>query len=212
FMKPYKFTEDWFSGNIPVWERVLARFEGKPVAGIEIGCYEGRATCWLLENILTNPNSSITCVDTFKGSPEHELMETQLEGMRDRFQHNIKLRPVESGRVYIIPEESAYALRRLRKENQFDFAYIDGSHHAADVFQDIALLWPLMKLGSIIIFDDYLWCLEREFDPAFYCDLPRPAIDAFLRCFSDQVEVLERGYQIMVSKKEKTRGNPIAFL
>lgn len=52
--KPYKFTEDWFSGNIPLWTEVLAPFKGKPdIHYLEIGVWEGRSAIWVLENILT---------------------------------------------------------------------------------------------------------------------------------------------------------------
>jgi Methyltransferase domain len=40
---------------------------------------------------------------------------------------------------------------------RFDFAYIDGSHRAADVYADAALTWPLMERDGLVLFDDYLW-------------------------------------------------------
>ena len=40
--KPYKFTKDWFSGNIPLWTEVLAPFKGKPnIHYLEIGVFGG---------------------------------------------------------------------------------------------------------------------------------------------------------------------------
>jgi hypothetical protein len=33
----------------------------------------------------------------------------------------------------------------------------DGSHRARDVLEDAVLSWPLLKVGGIMLFDDYLW-------------------------------------------------------
>lgn len=202
-MKHYIFTEDWFSHNIVSWTEHLSEFKSKPVNFLEVGCFEGRATCWLLDNILTHENATITCVDTFAGSPEHDLMKTQLDGMKDRFLHNIN----ESGspqKVFILTQKSNKALKGIRLY-RFDGAYIDGSHASADVFIDIALVWDLIKIGGIIIFDDYHWSGAWEFDPLQRCDHPKPAIDAFLTCFADQIELIHMGYQVIVRKTERKR-------
>ncbi len=37
---------------------------------LEIGCFEGRATVWMLTNVLTHPTCRIDVIDTFAGSPE----------------------------------------------------------------------------------------------------------------------------------------------
>jgi hypothetical protein len=48
---------DWFSQHIPNWKRWLARFQGRDgIRAVEIGTYEGRAACWLLDNVLTGRN------------------------------------------------------------------------------------------------------------------------------------------------------------
>ena len=53
------FRADYFSGHIPRWE---AMFNALCPAGgeyhfLEVGSLEGRATSWLLENVLVNPKS-----------------------------------------------------------------------------------------------------------------------------------------------------------
>lgn len=45
-------------------------------------------------------------------------------------------------------------------ENKFDFIYVDGLHLSQDVLYDALLSFDLLKVGGILIFDDYLW-----FDP-----------------------------------------------
>jgi hypothetical protein len=52
-----------------------------------------------------------------------------------------------------------------------------------------------LKNGGIMIFDDYEWDLYE--DQALN---PRIAIDAWLRCFAGQYELIHQGYQVCVRK------------
>jgi len=56
----YNFTKDWFSWSPPVWEQVFKQLKAKNI--LEIGCFEGRATTWLIENVDCD---EIVCIDTF---------------------------------------------------------------------------------------------------------------------------------------------------
>lgn len=68
-----EFKHDWFSVHIPIWKKELKVYKNKPnLHFLEVGCFEGRATRWLLENILTNKSSKITVIDTFEGSIENK--------------------------------------------------------------------------------------------------------------------------------------------
>jgi hypothetical protein len=84
--------------------------------------------------------------------------------------------------------------------NSDDFIYIDGSHVAKDVLVDAVLSWDLLKVGSIIIFDDYQWRVKLWNPWA----RPQIAIDAFLQVFEPYVELRHKEYQVVV-KKKKTR-------
>ena len=182
--KPYKFTDDWFSGNIPLWTEVLAPFKGKPdIHYLEIGVWEGRSAIWVLENILTHPTSTLTGIDVF---PQN-LKETYLENLR------ISGHPEKA---VTLTGLSQIELRRL-KPDSYNIIYVDGGHTADMVLADAVLCWDLLKVGGVIIFDDYRWGRE-------YPDEIRPgmAVDAFLTAFRNHVEVVHHGYQVMVRKKE----------
>ena len=58
-----RFTEDWFTNNIPTWNKVLGNLRNKPVKFLEIGSFEGRSATWALENILTHKDSQLYCID-----------------------------------------------------------------------------------------------------------------------------------------------------
>lgn len=44
---------------------------------------------------------------------------------------------------------------------RFDFIYVDGSHHSADVYIDDGASWPMLVSGGVMIFDDYEWSMMQ---------------------------------------------------
>lgn len=193
----YEFTEDWFGINIPVWQKYLVPFVNLPnLKMLEIGSWEGRSTCWALDNILTHPTARITCVDTFGGSAEHDIIceESAVKTIEQRFDANIaKTGSPEKVRKMI--GSSQTVLRSLIPDS-YHLAYIDGSHVAADVLEDALLVWRLVKLNGVIIFDDYGF----QFPEGITEDPPKLAIDAFMTVFGKKVRLLHQGYQVLVEK------------
>lgn len=187
-------TTDWFSIHTKSWRGHLARFVGQPrLAFVEVGCFEGRATTWLLENVLTHPTCRIDCIDTFEGSFERKPMGVDLAGIEARFDNNVRV----SGHEYKVTKlngRSSVCLRTLELE-RYDFAYIDGSRLARDILEDAVLASGLLKPGALMIFDDYNWDRLKG-DPQH----PKVGIDAFLRVYEDVLRVIEVGYQVVVQK------------
>lgn len=128
------FTRDFFSKNIPTWEKHLSQFIGKPIRALELGSLEGRSAVWMLENILS-PESSLVCVDRMV-SPA--LVEN-LQGW--------------AGRVQIV-EMDATGFASLTACG-YDIIYVDAHHIARDVIMQAGLLWPNLLPGGVMIFDDY---------------------------------------------------------
>lgn len=188
-----KFDHDWFSPNIPNLTKWLAELKDKPVRALEIGCFEGRSTCWFLENILTHPESSITVIDTFEGSREHREKQVDFSSALLRFAENTQQ---WRNRVHLIQNRSQEALRHLG--GSFDFAYVDGSHVAPDVLSDACLLWPLIANGGLVVFDDYLWTGWGE---TSLLHTPHPAVDAFLHVFSESYDLIGMAYQVCIRKR-----------
>ncbi len=115
------YTHDWFSDNIARWTALLAPFAGRPGArALEIGCFEGRATRWLLANVLVGAGACIDCVDTFEGSEEYASMNVSMAGVRERFEASVA--PWRE-RVEVHVGRSADVVRRLG--GRYDFVYVD---------------------------------------------------------------------------------------
>jgi predicted O-methyltransferase YrrM len=186
------FSKDWFSHNIPNFE-VCKSLIPNNKNFLEIGSFEGRATCWMLENML-HEEGSITCIDTFQGSEEHSNLE--LGSLLNTFTHNVETAAKISQHYRVMPMTSYEGLGRLINEHSlFDFIYIDGSHTAPDVMTDACMAFGLLKSKGIMLFDDYLWK-----DMPGVLHRPKIAIDSFVTLFSEKADLVLLGYQLAVIK------------
>ena len=183
----YSFTQDFVSERVGNWSEHLAALVGKPeIHCLEIGSYEGRSSVWFLEQVLTHPTATLTCVDP--RGPETP------DGLR--FAHNIAVTGV-ADKVTTINGRSEDLLSVAPiAEMRFDFAYIDGGHEAPHVLFDAVFTWPLLKPDAILIFDDYLWKPELPVGQR-----PKIAIDKFLDDYAGQYDMLENGYQVVIRKR-----------
>ena len=188
FQREYDFTKNWFTPNIPVWKKALAPFVGQPnLHYLEVGPFEGQATVWMLENVLTHPSSRATGIDLFMG-----LEDVDGATIKRRFLDNVK-RAGAADRVRLMIGFSQEQLRKLPIDS-FDIIYIDGSHMADDVLEDAVLAWRLLRNDGVIIFDDYNW--------------PRPgpgpkiAINVFMQLFGRHFEIVHTRYQMIIRKRE----------
>jgi predicted O-methyltransferase YrrM len=187
------FTADWTSKRFKVWIPLLSDWRGRALNVLEIGSWEGRSALFFL-NFL--PHCTMTCIDTFQGGEEHTASRktaADIAQVEHRFDANLA---AFSGRVEKIKARSSDALPQLALDGrQFDLAYIDGSHRAADVLSDGLLSWPMMRTGGIVIFDDYLWDMFP--DPR---ERPRPGIDRVLAAIAGQYRTRLDAYQIIIEK------------
>jgi hypothetical protein len=183
----YRLTADWVTRHEALWRNQFSSLAGQPdLHFLEIGCYEGNSTCWWLDNILTHPTSSITCIDPFVAHADQER----------HFDFNIAAARAQD-RVKKIKAFSFDTLRRL-PQRAFDLAYIDGSHLAIDVAQDALLTWPLLKPGALCLFDDYAF--DQKYPEVGGIRWARRGIDGMLVVVDGWYEVLHRGYQLLIRK------------
>lgn len=188
----YIFTVDRFSYNIQIWTYYLKVFKNKPnLRFLEIGSFQGNTTVWLLENILTDDTSMITCIDTFEGSVNHIFhFKHDIKSIFDIFSYNISK---FKNKVNIIKDKSQTALKQINE--QYDFIFIDSNHKASSVIEDAILSFSLLKKGGIMIFDDYmLFGMKKSVDN------PKPAIDAFLEIYAKNINVLYKNHQVIIEK------------
>ncbi|GAB4020886.1 hypothetical protein GCM10028808_63910 [Spirosoma migulaei] len=181
----FSFTSDWASHNYVNWEKWFTGYRHQPnLRVLEIGSFEGRSTVWFLENVLTHPSAQLVCVDP---------MPWPVNPPRPRFMHNIQLTG-KAQQVTLIQERSEIALTKLPPAS-FDIIYIDGAHDAINVLADGMYSWELLKVGGLMLFDDYLW----EPDKPEYHRCQR-AIDLLLKQFGTRKTLLHLDYQALLRK------------
>ena len=104
----------------------------------------------------------------------------------------------------------------LKTGTQLDFAYIDGSHRSDDTFLDAEIVWRMSKKKSLVLFDDYDWPTKSSkypHNPTSLNDIehPKQSIDAFLNIHRDELEIIQKNYQVCVKKSTNVRlGFPLA--
>lgn len=197
--KELKFSADWFSKNLHEFiYYVKYEFNGKSnIRALEVGSFEGLSTKWFLDNICNGNGSTIHCIDTWKGSPEHEEW-TDEQSLYDRFINNLS-EEIEEGRCLPMRGRSEDLLiSLLKRDEKFDFIYIDGSHESSDVITDAVISYMLLKQNGMMIFDDYTWGLG---DRSAY-DIPHYAIDFFRNSFlnSKKMETISLGQMAILKK------------
>jgi len=172
-----KFTNDWFTHNIPNFEKCMEAIPEKKKF-LEIGSYEGMSACWLLANGL-DEGGRITCIDPF------------YNGMRSVFEQNVREATKKDQIVSIMQMTSYQALAELIGRKQtYDFIYVDGVHSPDGALTDACMSWGLLKQGGVMLFDDYLYPEEATKD----------GIDAFLCAFLGKFEPIINNYQLAVRK------------
>ncbi len=197
--RPYQFTNEWFSttADLEVWNRIIGHV--KPTSFLEVGCYEGQATTYLIEACAQYGPLSVTCVDTWQGAVD--LPPERMAGVEARFDSNVELaRKYGDAIVEKIKMPSSEALPKLIAEGRlYDFIYIDGSHTAPDVLTDAVDAFRLLREGGAMIFDDYAWAME-DHGKEDLLNMPKPAIDAFFNLFYRRVKLVHSHAQLALLK------------
>lgn len=184
------FSCDWFSQHIPNWTRHLEKFVGKDVSFLEIGSYEGRSSLWLMENILTNPKSKLTCIDLWEDYPESERLGFKVTGKIEVFKNNLskyidRITMKQGSSFEIVPT----------LVDQYDFIYVDGDHTVTGCWTDAINSFAKLKVGGVMIFDDYDWWINRGTELH-----PKEAVDRFIKEYADKITVKEVAYQVVIEK------------
>lgn len=185
----FKFDHDWFSPNINNLKTLVQGNEHAPLRILEIGSFEGRSTVFLAHHF---PKSTITAVDTWQGSAEHQgNSDIDFVQAKSNFDFNIGQFP---DRITAIQGRSFDVLLDLLKSNQkFDFVYVDGAHDAVSVNCDLILSFQLLTLGGLIYCDDYYWGFNEPEHMSsthmnnFVFDTPKAGIDAFVSVYANKL-------------------------
>lgn len=185
---------NWFNiSAVKYFDLILPRrFAGKPLVDfLQIGAYTGDASEWMLDNILTDPTSWLTDVDTWAGSEE----EAHKQFDWNQLEHFYDSRMSAYTNVCKVKGYSEEFLNTAEKAH-YDFIYIDGDHTSSGVYTDATLSWDKLKSNGIMAFDDYLWQHDTKQNHL----RPKPGIDKFLEEHANEYKMLVMDEQVWISK------------
>jgi len=210
-MKNYNFTQNWFTYNDLV--QFLPLQTQEEIHILEIGSFEGKSSVWFIENLLNNKNSTISCIDPWVtydqkndslNSYHKDISKKDLSNLTDgyifsdeyeTFVKNIN-ETERSPQVNIMKGFSDVLLPNLiSNKKQYDIIFIDGNHTAPYVLSDAIMSWKLLKVNGIMIFDDYLWELNKPETLR-----PKMAVDNFISNYADYLEVIWTDYRMAIKK------------
>lgn len=217
-----RFTNTWFEDAAKTaWDGFIPQIKPKKI--LEIGSYEGRSICYLIETLGNEPESKfqvttsipdkpsvieIHSIDSWEGGQDHlskKLMEAvPMTGIEERFHKNVE---ISKGKVkshidvQVHKGRSDIELSRLLSlgfRDYFDFIYVDGSHSTSDCLFDSVLSFRLLRPGGMMVIDDYLWQVDSGVKYR-----PKLAIDAFINLHIGELldVALITNYQAYIVKK-----------
>jgi len=187
---------NWFEqgGVSKFFERHLTELRMQEIHCLQIGAYKGDASVWLIQNVLLNPKSTLTDVDTWGGMDD--VYHLQLDWNEVEIAYDAQTaKNVEKGQIIKIKSTSEAFFSTKPVKSRYDFIYVDGDHNAVPVLKDGLNAIESLNVGGILAFDDYTWGGSRSLSRR-----PKAGIDAILQCYGDWIEILEIGHQVWVKK------------
>lgn len=188
----------------PEFEKVAQEFVGKPIVYVEVGCWVADSADFVCRHILTHPNSIGIGIDDYVADWKRD--QAEIDGIKklavarlDSFSRAGKWRWIYQRADSVFRHGSAYFGRPI------DLLYLDGQHNAHDVLTEFVLIFPFLRAGSAVIFDDLgIGQKQQRRD----C-IPRVpvAVDAILSAFRLFVERIDTGgkYQAAVRIKREPK-------
>jgi predicted O-methyltransferase YrrM len=200
------FSNDWFDQSAKTtWDILIPLIKPKKI--LEVGSYEGRSICYLIEKLGNEQDLEIFAIDTWEGgsdklsknllgaNPMNQIYEKFLENTRAAISKVSKKIELKIS-IKRSDEELGRFLSAGFRE-QLDFVYIDGSHETTDVLLDCCFGFQLLKPGGYMAMDDYLWAVGEGSQYR-----PKLAIDAFLNTNFYKLDIIMTpNSQVWIRKK-----------
>ena len=180
----------WFCYNLQFLSKNLPKINTsiKIKKMLEIGSYEGRSAIFFVSFF---NNAILDCVDTWKGSDEHDA--SIFENVEKNFEINIS-NYLNCNRVKKIKESSDFFFKK--NFLFYDLIYLDGDHNAFQVSKDLMNAWKCLNKGGILILDDYLWWFYKDINKN-----PSTPINNFLNENRKDISKLIVWNQIIIEKR-----------
>jgi GR25 family glycosyltransferase involved in LPS biosynthesis len=177
---------NWFDGDaIANFIKYLSAFKGQENLNyLQIGAFTGRASVWMLNNVLTSDTSKLTDVDCWLPYNQIPLI-SDWDSVEQAYDEQIAPYANKLNKIKMKSKDWLES----NQDKKFDFIYIDGDHSAEGIESDTRLSWPMLKVGGLMALDDIF--LNEE---------ARQANLAFVETVKSKAEIIEDSYQIWLTK------------
>lgn len=180
----YTLATNWFS-HISV-----DFFKCKPINYLEIGTLYGANLFSVAKSYALHDDSKLYCIDPWEDYNDYPEYKNKQTSIYNTFMANVE----KSGFKNKIMINRGYSNIEIPKfqDDFFDIIYIDGNHEPEYVLEDAVLSFRKLKIGGIMIFDDYGWGGP---------DLTKRGIDGFLSGYHKRIQRSPlKGAQLFVRK------------
>jgi predicted O-methyltransferase YrrM len=180
----YRLADNWYS--------TVNRdnYVGRPINYLEIGTFFGANLISVAHTYGAHPDSRLYCVDPWEDYEDYPEYKNEQSSIYSTFMGNIE----RSGFKDKVVVNRGYSNNEILKfeDNFFDIIYIDGNHEPEYVLEDAVLSFRKLKVGGMMIFDDYGWGGP---------DLTKRGIDGFLNGYHKRITILgEKESQVFLVK------------
>jgi hypothetical protein len=180
----YRLADNWFS----IVD--INNYKNKPIMYLEIGAFYGANILSVEKSYGLHNDSKLYCIDPWEDYNEYPEYKNQQSTIYNTFISNVE----KSGAKDKLIVNRGYSNNVIPtlEDNFFDIIYIDGNHEPEYVLEDAVLSFRKLKIGGIMIFDDYGWGGK---------DLTQRGIDGFLSGYHKRITVLNlKASQVFIQK------------
>lgn len=184
------FSRDWTGPLQHTIQTHLKHWIGRPCRYLEIGVFEGRGARYVIDNLLTHPESEYTGVDNWAQRKSNKIQ-------KERAVANVG----ESGEL--IKEDSTQAMWDfLMQGRQFDIIYVDAGHEFDQALSDGLMAWSILAPGGVLFFDDWNHPKYKGLNKAIEAIAKIIGVREF---FTTETQI---GYRKPLVAKRDNRGEP----
>lgn len=189
--KIYRTASNWF----PIIPKDY--FSKKQIRYLEIGTFYGANIISVSKTYGSHPESELYCIDPWEDYNDYPEYKNEQENTYETFLRNIE----NSGEKNKIIIKRGFSNQEIVKfeDNFFDIIYIDGNHEPEYILEDAVLSFRKLKVGGVMIFDDYGWGGP---------DLTKRGIDGFLCGYHKKIIILNINHNTQTFI-QKIRGHDI---
>ena len=182
------FSNKWFLNNFEIFNYFLPKNKNEKFNYLEIGCFEGLSSFYVLSQFKFVNAYFVDIWD--EPNKNSKSLTDDLNKVEKLFDENLS-----KFNFTKIKDDSVISMRKLlRKNMNFDFIYVDGSHNGEDILSDAIEAFKILKKGGLIFFDDFLqYELNRKIQSYV-------GIEKFLELYSNDLQIVFFQNNLVVKK------------